>query len=104
MPWDVGVEVRARVASILGGLSLALLMVAPCTCGGTVPFAGLLGAVALILGLRSRREEPLSPAGDVFALVAILTGAFSGLSAGAVVLFGMFTLVGSAMDLFDAVF
>lgn len=98
----MGIEVRARVSAVLGGLGLALVMVAPCTCGGTVPVAGVLGGAGLVLGLRARREEPLSPAGEVFTLVAILTGAFTALSTLAVVLLVLLSLLGSAVDAFDA--
>lgn len=74
-PLDVAVrlEVAARVAGALGITALALLMVAPCSCGGSMLVGGVLGAGAAWAGMRARGDEP-SPGGRVWATTAMICG------------------------------
>lgn len=74
VPFDPGIEARARLAAALGLLAVALIMVAPCACFGTVPVAGALGAGGLLLGLRARSADPCSPAGRAYGQWGAITG------------------------------
>jgi len=75
---DIGMAVRTRVAGALGITALALTMLTPCSCGGTLLVGGLLGAGAALAGARARNSEP-DPAGRAWATSALWTG---GLAAG----------------------
>ena len=74
VPFDPGIEARARLAAALGVLAVALIMVAPCACFGTVPVAGAMGAGGFMLGLRARSADPCSPAGRAYGVWGAITG------------------------------
>ncbi|MFK7931327.1 MAG: hypothetical protein AB8H79_24300 [Myxococcota bacterium] len=94
---DPSIETRARLAAALGLLALSLVMLSPCSCGGTLPVGGIMGLGCMLFAMRVRASGP-SRAGKAYALSGQYAGAIAATLVGLTLLLAMGSVILSMLS------